>query len=437
MHISDNPAVLWSINPLHAVTFMTSHGLISFLTLGAVFLAVTGAEALYADLGHFGKRPIRYAWLFVVLPSLVINYLGQGAMVLARPETLANPFFLMVPEAAMLPMVILATAATIIASQAVITGAYSMTRQATQLGLLPRMPIIFTSASSSGQIYMPSVNWLLLAGVIVLVLAFKTSSNLAVAYGIAVTGTMVVTAVLAMFVIRNRWKWPLVATLALMLPLLAIDVIFLAANSLKISEGGWMPLVLGSAMLVVMWTWRRGSRQVLDSLRKSETRLSTVARSLAASKTHRIAGTAVFFSPDLSSAPTALLHSLKHFKGLHEHNIILAVRFADTPYVASSDRARVERISDDFTTLALEFGYLETPDVPAALKNADLGGISVDQMRTSYFLSRRSLQPSPHAGMPAWQDGLFILLARNADDASSYFQLPADRVVEMGTRITI
>jgi KUP system potassium uptake protein len=325
-NIAQTPSVLLAFNPLHAISFLGSHGVIGLVTLGAVFLAVTGAEALYADLGHFGKKPIKYAWLFIVLPSLAINYLGQGALVLANPAALENPFFLMVPGWALLPMVLLATAATIIASQAVITGAYSMTRQAVQLGLLPRMSVAFTSHASSGQIYMPQVNWLLLIGVIVLVLAFKTSSALATAYGIAVTGTMVVTALLAMFVIRNRWKWSMPAMLALMLPLLAIDLIFFGANALKIMQGGWMPLALGAAIMVLMWTWRKGARQLNASTRALAAPLSTVVKSLSTSAVHRIDGAALYLTQTPDAAPTALMHSLKHFQGLHRHNAIVCPR---------------------------------------------------------------------------------------------------------------
>jgi KUP system potassium uptake protein len=331
LHIGDHPDVLLAFNPIHAIQFMASHGIIGLVTLGAVFLAVTGAEALYADLGHFGKRPIQSAWLFVVLPSLAINYLGQGALLLANPAAIENPFFLMVPDWALLPMVALATAATIIASQAVITGAYSLTRQAIQLGLLPRMEIRFTSESHAGQVYMPQVNWLLLAGVLVLVVLFKSSSALATAYGIAVTGTMVVTASMAIYVVWKHWRWPLWAALAMMLPLLAIDVVFLGANALKIVEGGWVPLALGCLLVVVMATWRRGSRILFDKTRRLEVPLLGLVGSLAKRPPHCVPGTAVFFTSDPESAPTALLHSLKHYKVLHEHNAVLTVRASDLP----------------------------------------------------------------------------------------------------------
>jgi len=437
VNIAAAPAVLWAINPVHALAFLSSHGMIGLVTLGAVFLAVTGAEALYADLGHFGKKPIKYAWLVVVLPSLALNYLGQGALVLTNPATLSNPFFLMVPEWALLPTVALATAATIIASQAVITGAYSMTRQAVQLGLLPRMSVAFTSHASAGQIYMPQVNWLLLAGVVALVLAFKTSSNLATAYGIAVTGTMVVTAILAMFVIKNRWKWSMLGTLLLMLPLLMIDLVFFGANALKITQGGWLPLTLGGIIMFLMWTWRKGSRQLNTSTRAMAAPLKTVVGSLASSAVHRIDGAALYLTQTPDAAPTSLMHSLKHFRSLHRHNAIVCVRVEDQPTVAEADRLRIKALSDDFSLIDVRFGFMETPDVPRALTRAEWPGAPLPPMKVSYVLSRRSLQASPEGSMPRWQDRIFIFMARNADDASHYFHLPEERVIELGSRVSV
>ncbi len=437
VNILANLNVLYSFNPIYAITFMSHHGVVGLVTLGAVFLAVTGAEALYADLGHFGIKPIRAAWLYVVLPCLLLNYLGQGALVLTHPETLENPFFLMMPSWALLPMVLLAGAATIIASQAVITGAFSMTRQAVQLGLLPRMRIAFTSESNAGQIYLPQVNWFILLGVIVLVFAFRTSSNLATAYGIAVTGTMVVTAILAMFVIRNRWKWSIHATMALMLPLLAIDLVFFGANALKIVQGGWMPLALGGFIMLLMWTWRTGTRQITKATQTMDAPINTVVTSLGKSSVHRIDGTAVFLTQTPDAAPTALLHSLKHFKGLHKHNVILSVQTEGQPYVDAAERMTMKVLSPEFSALTLHFGYLETPDVPKALAGSEWPGSTAGVMNTSYFLSRRNLQASKQIGMPLWQDAIFIFLARNSDDASRYFQLPPDRVVELGSRIAI
>lgn len=436
-HIGDYPAILLSFNPAYAVSFLGSHGIIGLITLGAVFLAVTGAEALYADLGHFGKRPIQLAWIIVVFPALVINYLGQGALLLHSPETIENPFYLMMPQWALLPIVVLATAATIIASQAVITGAYSLTRQAIQLGLLPRMEIRFTSGAHAGQIYMPQVNWLIMLGVLILVVMFKTSGSLASAYGIAVTGTMVVTAMMAIFVIWKYWKWPLWAALAMMLPLLALDVIFLGANSLKVFDGGYVPLALGALLILIMWTWRRGSQILFAKTRRLEVPLSDLAKSLAKRPPHQVPGTAVFFTSDPESTPTALLHSLKHYKVLHENNVVLTIRTSDSPSVAPEERVKIEKLNDLFSRLIISYGYMETPDVPKALGLARKLGWKFNIMTTSFFLSRRSVRASKHEGMPVWQDTLFIGLARNANDASSYFRLPTDRVVEVGSQITV
>jgi KUP system potassium uptake protein len=437
VNLANHPQVFLAFNPLYAVDFLLSHGAIGLVTLGAVFLAVTGAEALYADLGHFGRRPIQMAWLVVVLPSLLLNYLGQGALLLENPQTIENPFFLMMPGWALLPTVILATAATIIASQAVITGAYSLSRQAIQLGLLPRMEIRFTSEAHAGQIYMPQVNWLLLIGVLVLVSLFQTSSSLASAYGIAVTGTMVVTATMAITVIWKSWKWPLWAALALMLPLLGIDLVFLGANALKVFQGGWVPLALGAMLVLVMWTWRRGTRILFDKTRRSEIRLVDLVASMSKRPPPRVPGTAVFFTSDPTSAPTALLHSLKHYKVLHENNVILTIATADTPRVTDDQKMKFTKLSDQFSQLTITFGYMETPNVPRMLAQARRLGWKFEVMSTSFFLSRRSVRASKSQGMPYWQDKLFISLARNADDASSYFRLPTDRVVEVGSQITV
>jgi KUP system potassium uptake protein len=436
-HIIGHPEVLQSFNPLYAASFLSSHGIIGLVTLGAVFLAVTGAEALYADLGHFGKRPIQAAWLVVVLPCLALNYLGQGALLIADPTAIDSPFFRMVPDWALVPMVVLAAAATIIASQAVITGAYSLTQQAIQLGLLPRMEIRFTSEAHSGQTYLPQINWLLMVGVIILVVLFKTSGALATAYGIAVTGTMVVTAIMAILVMWKDWRWPLGLVLAVMLPLLAIDVIFLGANSLKIAEGGWMPLALGAIMILLMWTWREGSRLLAEKTRLSEVPLLDLVGNLAKRPPATVPGPAVFFTSDASSAPTALLHSLKHYKVLHERNVILTVKAANVPHVPAVQRIRTEKLSDRFFRVEATFGYMETPNVPAALQSASGDELAFNMMDTSYFLSRRNVRASKYQGMPVWQDKLFIIMARNANDASSYFRLPPGRVVEVGSQITV
>jgi KUP system potassium uptake protein len=436
-HVGQNPSVLLAFNPWHGISFLLHHGIVGFYTLGAVFLVVTGAEALYADLGHFGRGPIRFAWLVVVLPALLLNYLGQGALVIADPKSVENPFFLLYPDWALLPMVLLATAATVIASQAVITGAYSLTRQAIQLGLLPRLEIRHTSEALFGQIYMPRVNTLLLVGVLLLVALFRSSSALASAYGIAVTGTMVVTAMMALVVIWRVWHWPLFAAAALIIPFLFVDLTFLSANMLKIAEGGWMPLALGALVMAVMYTWRRGTRLLSEKTRRLETPLESLVKSLEKKPPARVPGTAVFLTSDPVSAPTALLHSLKHYKVLHEKNVILTIETADTPRVDPAERVRIEPVGKTFSRVVLRFGFMETPNVPRALAIARKHGWQFDIMSTSFFLSRRMLKPAAHSGMPRWQDRLFIGLTRVANDATDYFQIPTGRVVEVGTQVTI
>jgi KUP system potassium uptake protein len=435
--IMRHPEVLFALNPLHAVSFMIHHGVIGFVTLGAVFLAVTGAEALYADLGHFGKRPIQTAWLVIVLPSLALNYLGQGALVIADPKGVQNPFFLMFPDWALIPMVALATLATVIASQAVITGAYSLTRQAIQLGLLPRFEIRHTSEAHSGQIFMPRVNSLLLIAVMLLVLMFRSSSALASAYGISVTGTMVVTAMMGFVVIWKVWKWSAIAAAALIAPFLFLDLTFLAANLLKVLEGGWVPLALGGWVMLLMYTWRRGSRLLFEKSRKLEFPLVDLVAMLEKRPPQRVSGTAVFLTSDPASAPTALMHSLKHYKVLHEKNVILTIETAPTPRIDPSERVRLEEVSATFTKVTLRFGFMESPNVPKTLAIARKLGWHFDIMSTSFFLSRRALKPAAHSGMPRWQDHLFIALSRTANDATDYFQIPTGRVVEVGTQVTI
>jgi KUP system potassium uptake protein len=437
MWIAADPGVLWALNPLHGVFFLIDHGMVGLFTLGAVFLAVTGAEALYADLGHFGRLPIQLAWLGVVLPALAVNYLGQGALVFAHPSAIANPFFLLYPDWARIPMVVLATAATVIASQAVITGAYSLTSQAIQLGLLPRLEIRHTSAEHLGQIYLPRVNALLLVGVLLLVALFRSSSALASAYGIAVTGTMVVTGLMAFIVIWRMWRWSPFAAAALMAPFLVIDLTFLSANMLKVVEGGWVPLALGGVVMLVMYTWRRGSKMLFAKTRRLETPLDDLVRMLEKKPPQRVSGTAVFLTSDPKSAPTALLHSLKHYKVLHEKNIILSVETTHTPRVEPGKRVRMEPVGSTFVRVALRFGYMETPNIPKALAIARKLGLQFDIMSTSFFLSRRVLRRAPRSGMPYWQDRLFISLARSANDATDYFQIPTDRVVEVGTQVNI
>jgi KUP system potassium uptake protein len=435
--IVGDPWILLAINPFYGLKFLATHGFIGLVTLGAVFLAVTGAEALYADLGHFGRRPIQTAWLAFVFPSLALNYLGQGALLLADPTAIENPFFLLYPNWAQPPMVLLATAATVIASQAVITGAYSLTHQAIQLGLLPRVEIRHTSETREGQIYLPRVTMLLLLGVMLLVTTFRSSSSLASAYGIAVTGTMVVTTTMAFVVVWKVWRWSPLAAAALITPFLLLDLTFLAANLLKVVQGGWMPLALGSLVLTVMYTWRRGTRLLAEKTRRQETPLDQLVVMLERKPPLRVPGTAVFLTSDPYSAPTALMHSLKHYKVLHEKNVVLTIESAHTPRVAAEDRVRLEPVGSTFLRLYLRFGFMETPNVPRALGIARQLGWQFDIMSTSFFLSRRALKPAAQSGMPRWQDRLFIILARSADDATSYFRIPTGRVVEVGTQVTI
>ena len=435
--IMRHPEVMLALNPVYAVSFMIHHGMIGFVTLGAVFLAVTGAEALYADLGHFGKRPIQTAWLFIVLPSLALNYLGQGALLIGDPRAIENPFFLMFPEWALIPMVVLATAATVIASQAVITGAYSLTRQAIQLGLMPRFEIRHTSEAHSGQIYIPRINMLLFVAVMPLVLLFRSSSALASAYGISVTGTMVVTAMMGFVVVWRVWKWSPLAAAALIAPFLFLDITFLAANLLKVLEGGWVPLALGGVVMLLMYTWRRGSRLLFEKTRKLEFPLADLVAMLEKRPPQRVSGTAVFLTSDPDSAPTALMHSLKHYKVLHEKNVILTIETAPTPRIDPAERVRLEQLSETFSKVTLKFGFMESPNVPKALAVARKLGWQFDIMSTSFFLSRRSLKPAVHSGMPRWQDLLFIRLSRSANDATDYFQIPTGRVVEVGTQVTV
>jgi len=437
LHVRDDPHVLAAINPLYGIEFLIDHGAIGLVTLGAVFLVVTGGEALYADLGHFGRKPIQTAWLCLVLPALLINYFGQGAKVLADPAAIENPFYRLVPDGFLLPMVVLATAATVIASQAVITGAYSLVHQAIQLGLLPRLTILHTSAAHAGQIYIPRVTISLLVGVLLLVGLFRTSSALASAYGIAVATTMVVDGVLAFVVIWKLWRWPLWKTALLLAPLSVVDVTFFSANFLKLFEGAWAPLLFGATMVLIILTWRRGSGILINKTRRTEVPLDTLFRSLEKKPPHIVPGTAVFLTSDPEFAPTALLHNLKHNKVLHEHNVILTIITADTPRVPEEERVRMAPLSEHFSRVSLKFGYMEQPNVPKALAIARKLGWQFDIMSTSFFLSRRALKPSPQSGMPGWQDHLFIWLARSASDATDFFQIPTGRVVEVGTQVTV
>jgi KUP system potassium uptake protein len=436
-HIGDAPRILFAFNPIHGLRFLFGHGVLGFAVLGSVFLAVTGAEALYADMGHFGRAPIQTAWLVFVLPALTLNYLGQGALVLADPSAVENPFFLLAPHQALLPLVILATAATVIASQAVITGAFSLARQAIQLGLLPRMLILHTSETQEGQIFIPRINRLLLLGVLLLVLLFKSSSALAAAYGIAVTGTMVVTTALAFVVVWQCWHWPVGLAALFVSGFLAIDLAFLAANLMKVVDGGWVPLLFAGCAMVVMWTWVRGTALLTRKFRRDSIPVPDLIRMLEKSKPIRVAGTAVFLASSPEIAPSALLHNLKHNKVLHERVWLLSVLTENTPRVPAGKRYQIEKLSEDFTGIILHYGYMESPRVPAALASLRKAGLKFDIMTTSFFLGRRTIKPAANSGMPLWQDRLFIALSRQAANATDFFSIPSDRVVELGAQVTV
>jgi KUP system potassium uptake protein len=437
LHIFDHPGVIAAINPYYAITFLFGNGWIGLITLGAVFLVVTGSEALYADLGHFGRKPIQIAWFGLVLPALLINYFGQGALVLSNPETIENPFYRLVPEVLLLPMVVLATVATVIASQAVITGAYSITHQAIQLGLLPRLEIRHTSAAQYGQIYIPRVNFLLLIGVLLLVGLFRTSSDLAGAYVLAVAGTSLMATLLAFVVIWKMRNWRFWFAALLISPFLIADAGFLTASLTKLAEGAWLPVAFGALVVLVMITWRRGTGILIQKTRRTEVPLESLARSLEKKPPHVVPGTAVFLTSDPDFAPTALLHNLKHNKVLHEHNVVLTIIFADTARVPLSDRVTMTPLTDRFSLVALKFGFIEQPNVPKALAIARKHGWTFDIMSTSFFLSRRAIKAAAHSGMPQWQDRLFISLAKSASDASDFFQIPTGRVMEVGTQVTV
>jgi KUP system potassium uptake protein len=436
-HLYENPRVFAAINPLYAVSFLVHHGLIGLVTLGFVFLAVTGGEALYADLGHFGRKPIQTAWFALVFPSLILNYFAQGALVLSQPAAIENPFYQLFPSVILVPVVALATIATIIASQAVITGAYSVTRQAIQLGLIPRLTIRHTSETQAGQIYIPRANAALLLGVLLLVAIFHTSHALASAYGVAVSTTMVVDGMLGFIVIWKFWRWRVWAAAAMMAPLIFLDSTFLSANLLKIVEGAWAPLVLGATIVLLVLTWRRGTGLLMRKTRQNEVPLDMLVANLEKKPPHIVPGTAVFLTSEPCSAPTALLHNLKHNKILHEHNVILTIKTVDTPRVPDHERVHIDQFSRLFAKVEIKFGFMETPNIPRALAIARKQGWQFDIMSTSFYLSRRSLKPSAHSGMPRWQDRLFIALAKSASDASDFFQIPTGRVVEVGTQITI
>ena len=431
------PEILGALNPYYAVRFFHTHGIAAFVALGGVVLAVTGTEALYADMGHFGKRPIRIAWAYFVFPALLCNYFGQGALMLRQPDAAANPFYLLVPHALLVPMIVLAAAATVIASQAVISGAYSMTREAMQLGYAPRMRVVHTSSRMSGQIFVPWINTMLLVLVLVAVVGFRSSSNLGAAYGIAVTGTMVTTTLLALLVALRLWHWHWLAVTALGVPLLVIDCAFFGANLLKVEHGGWFPLALGLLMFAVMTTWRRGRELVLRQLKHGGLALTPFITSIAEHPPARVPGTAVFMTANLDAVPHALLHSLKHFKVLHERNVLLSVEILEVPFVEDAEHIEQHDLGHAFHTVLLRFGFMQDPDVPAALAECAARGLVCDAMDTTFFLSRENVVATKHPGMALWRDKLFAFMARNALPATAFFHIPGNRLVELGTQVEI
>ncbi len=437
-HVGDDWSILGALNPYHGVSFLIENGRASFIVMGSVFLAVTGGEALYADMGHFGRRPIRIAWSVLVFPALMLSYLGQGALVLAHPDRASNPFFLMAPDWAVLPLVLLATCATVIASQAVISGAYSMVKQAVRMGLLPRLEILHTSESQVGQIYLPKVNTVLAIGVVFLVLQFGSSTDLASAYGIAVTGDMVITSILAAILFFKVWGWSKLQVGLVLGPLLVIEMMFLAANGLKIVDGGYVPILIAGVLCLLMWTWLRGSAHVLFQARRNAVSLDTLMASIQKSKrVNVVSGTAVFLTADPEFAPAALLHNLKHNQIVHSQNLIVGVTMANTPYVADEDRVVITPLNERFTRINLIFGYMEETNVPKALAQARRMGVKFDIMATSFFLNRRSFKSGHKQGLPMWQEKIFLSMTRSAADATSFYRLPANRVIELGQQLAI
>ena len=433
--ITRNPAVLAAVNPIYAVDFMTANIVIGLTTLGAVFLAVTGAEALYADLGHFGRKPITYAWFTFVLPALLLNYFGQGALVLSDPSAIDNPFYRTVPPVGLLPLVVLATLATIIASQATITGAYSLTSQAVQLRLLPRLTIRHTSEEHAGQIYLPAVNWLMLAGVLTLVITFQASENLASAYGIAVTGTMIVTAILASLMMVSRWKWSWLQTAAVMIPFLAVELVFLCANMLKLVDGGWVTLLIAAVMFTIMMVWWKGTGILLAKTRRTEIPLTDLTASLERSSATTVSGTGVYLTANPDNAPTALLHTLKHFKVMHERIVIISVITSDWPHLGIEEGVSMERLSERIVRIRIVTGFMQQPNIPEVLAFCRTRGLPNDLMTTSFMLSRRAIKAERPSSLPLPATALYIMLAHNAADATDYFRIPKDRVVEIGTQV--
>jgi KUP system potassium uptake protein len=437
IQIVQTPQVLAALLPLYAVDFAIRHEFIAFVALGAVTLAVTGAEALYADMGHFGRKPIRYAWFGVVLPALLANYYGQGGLLLTDPSALDNPFFKLAPQWALYPMVVLATVAAVIASQATISGAYSMAQQAALLGFIPRVRIQHTSASEFGQIYVPAINWMQMFGVAVLVVSFQSSSNLAAAYGIAVTGTMLVDSILVSALALRVWKWGWPATVLVLGGFMAFDATLMSANMLKFLEGGWVPLALALVIFTAMWTWMKGRTAVAAREQESSLSMETLLSSINPSRVHRPQGTAVYLTAFSGNAPNCLLHNLKHNEVLHEQVVLLTVEVPDEPYVPPNARAQVAHLGKGVHHVLLRYGFMEQPDVPRDLLPLAERGVPVDPMRTSYFVGRNSFVAASRPLLPRWQEKLFLVLARFASSAGDFFRLPANRVVELGSRIEI
>jgi KUP system potassium uptake protein len=437
LQIIQQPAILAALNPLHAFAFLRSQGWHMFVAFGAIVLAFTGAEALYADMGHFGKRPIQLAWMGLVLPALTINYMGQGALLMRDPAALENPFYRLFPQTWLIPAVVLATLATVIASQAVISGAYSMTKQAIQLGLLPRMQVQHTSAREAGQIYMPEVNWLLLVSVLLAVVGFGSSSALASAYGIAVTVTMLITTVLTFFVIRDGWGYPLPVAVAATGVFLAFDLLLVVSCSLKFWEGGWFPLVLGVAIFTIMATWRRGRELLIENIRRDDPELLPFITALAADRVQRAPRTAVYAVANPDTVPQALMHNLKHNQVLHERNLILTVVFHDVPWIPFEERVQVTPLVPGFWKVQVNYGFINTPDIPKALELCASHGLPINLFETSYFLSREIVVPTKGSGMAHWREALFALMSRNAGSVADFFRLPNNCVIELGTRVQI
>ena len=437
VQIVQQPQILAALNPMEAAHFLRGQGWHVFVALGAIVLAFTGAEALYADMGHFGKRPIQWAWTGYVLPALAVQYMGQGALLISDPSAVENPFYRMYGEAWLIPAVVLATLATVIASQAVISGAYSMTRQAVQLGLLPRLEVIYTSAREAGQIYMPQVNWLLLAAVVAAVLGFGSSSALASAYGIAVTLTMLITTVLTFFVVRHAWRYPLPLALATTSFFVLLDLLLVVACALKFMDGGWFPIAAGMGLVAVMATWRRGREILMETIRRDDPELLPFIQTLATDRTHRVPRTAVYAVANPDTVPQALMHNLKHNQVLHERNLILTVVFHEVPWVPFDQRVKVTPLVPGFWRVEVHYGFKNAPDVPQALALCAAHGLAINLFEVSYFLSREIIVPTRGPGMALWRERLFALMSRNAGNAADFFRLPGNCVIELGTRVQI